>query len=431
MVRSEARDVDAAVPAADAVVVDAEGAQRRVRRGARRQHVVGGAVEDRERHRGGRLDARVAGAQAGVDGELGVEARDDRDVHDPGEHRGHRSCRAGRRDVDDVVAPLRERVDDRRQRRDADRQARVGGDLDLGHRAEPPVHPGIRADHLDVPSGDAARAQLVDRPCHAVHTAEAVGDEGDARLALARHEPRLLASQERRRRGVRDGRDASLEHRRGRGGQRCDAVARATDRARDGVAQRTLVAAPGPAAQRCVVEVVRLEDLQQVVLPKVVELDGAQPRAEQGAGVLGAEVPARGATAAVALADDPLDHPQDRHRIGCRPGVVAAAERADRERHRGVGPAGGAALLAAGGRQAGADVREERLGVDGGRRLGVGAADVHAGVVVGAADPDAAVRVDVDGGGRVQLGRAGAVARLPDSGRAGRAGGGGAASAAP
>jgi hypothetical protein len=47
------------------------------------------------------------------------------------------------------------------------------------------------------------------------------------------------------------------------------------------------------------------------------------------------------------------------------------------------------------------------------RRLGEGAPDVDAGVVVGAADAGAAVGLDVDRRGRVELARAGAVARLP------------------
>ena len=50
----------------------------------------------------------------------------------------------------------------------------------------------------------------------------------------------------------------------------------------------------------------------------------------------------------------------------------------------------------------------------GGRHLGEGAADVHAGVVVGAADPGAAVGLDVDRGGHVELRGARAVAHLPD-----------------
>ena len=61
-----------------------------------------------------------------------------------------------------------------------------------------------------------------------------------------------------------------------------------------------------------------------------------------------------------------------------------------------------------------ADVREE-LGRRRGRgRLGPRAADVDAGVVVAAADADAAVGLDVDRGRVVELARARAVAHLPD-----------------
>ena len=74
----------------------------------------------------------------------------------------------------------------------------------------------------------------------------------------------------------------------------------------------------------------------------------------------------------------------------------------------------GAALLAAGGDAAGADVFEEVRRGRGGGRAGERPADVDAGVVVAAADRDAAVGVDVDRGRHVQFARARAVARLPD-----------------
>ena len=97
-----------------------------------------------------------------------------------------------------------------------------------------------------------------------------------------------------------------------------------------------------------------------------------------------------------------------------RAGGLAVAERADRQRHRRVGPLGGAALVAVGDGVAGADVREELERVVRRRRLGERAADVDAGVVIGAADAGAAVRLDVDEGRQVQLLGARAVARLPD-----------------
>ncbi len=92
----------------------------------------------------------------------------------------------------------------------------------------------------------------------------------------------------------------------------------------------------------------------------------------------------------------------------------AAAERAGGERHRGVRPLRGAAVLAERRGRAAGDVVEEVAPRRAGRRLRERAADVDAGVVVGAADAGAAVGLDVDLGGRVELRRARAVARLPD-----------------
>ena len=78
-----------------------------------------------------------------------------------------------------------------------------------------------------------------------------------------------------------------------------------------------------------------------------------------------------------------------------------------------------------------ADVREELRGRRGRRRLGPRAADVDAGVVVGAADAGAAVRVDVDRRRHVELAARASRCASPRSGTAARAGGGGAAAAAP
>ena len=93
----------------------------------------------------------------------------------------------GRAQVHDVVATLRERLDDRRDARDADLQAGVERDVDLGDGAEAAIDVGVGADHLDVEAGDAALADLLDRVRDAVHAADPVGDERDARtLAVAR-----------------------------------------------------------------------------------------------------------------------------------------------------------------------------------------------------------------------------------------------------
>ena len=114
--------------------------------------------------------------------------------------------------MDEVVAALGERVDDRRQARHADLQARVEGDVDLGDRAQPAVDVGVGADHLDLEAGHAAVADLLDRVGDAVHPAEAVGDQRDPRaVAVAAGQLQLLAPEERRRGGVRDRRDAGVE----------------------------------------------------------------------------------------------------------------------------------------------------------------------------------------------------------------------------
>ena len=126
--------------------------------------------------------------------------------------------RAGAAEVHEVVAALGQRLDDRRQRRHADLQARVEGDVDLGDGAQPAVDVGVGADDLDLEAGHAALADLVERVRHAVHAADAVGHERDAqRVAFALHELALLAAEEGGRGRVGDGRDAGVEEA-GRGG---------------------------------------------------------------------------------------------------------------------------------------------------------------------------------------------------------------------
>jgi hypothetical protein len=79
-----------------------------------------------------------------------------------------------------------------------------------------------------------------------------------------------------------------------------------------------------------------------------------------------------------------------------------------------VRPLGGAALLATRLGVAAEQVAQKLFRRGSGRRLGEGAADVDAGMVVGAADAGAAVGLDVDRGGHVQLGGSRTVADLPD-----------------
>ncbi len=180
-----------------------------------------------------------------------------------------------------------------------------------------------------------------------------------------------------------------------------------------------LVAAPRPPLQRGVREAVGLEVGEQLALVHV-ELHRVEPGAQDRPGVVRPERVALGAGARLALDHHALDHVQDGGGVG-RAVVVAAAERANGERHRGVGPLGRGALVAVGADAAGAHVREELLRRGGRGRLGPGAPDVDPGVVVGPADAGAAVCVDVDRRRQVELPRAGAVADLPDREQLGEA----------
>ncbi len=163
----------------------------------------------------------------------------------------------------------------------------------------------------------------------------------------------------------------------------------------------------------------------------------AEPGLEQAAGVVGADVGGDLALAGVALADHPFRHPQHRPRVGplrthfvphtggnyVRTVAVAVAEdkRTRGQRHRRVRPLGGTALFAAGVGVAAANLLQKLFRRPRGRHLGVGAADVDAGMVVGAADPGTAPRVDVEGGRHVQLRGPRPVADLPDREQLGEA----------
>ena len=74
---------------------------------------------------------------------------------------------------------------------------------------------------------------------------------------------------------------------------------------------------------------------------------------------------------------------------------LAVTERPDGQRHRRVGPLGGAALLPVCGGSPGADVGEELPRGVGARRLGERAADVDSGVVIGPSDGGSPVGLDV------------------------------------
>ena len=232
-------------------------------------------------------------------------------------------------------------------------------------------------------------------------------------LAVAGGELVLLAALEGGRGRVRDDGDAGVEDL--GGGARPVAVLAARgglEHAPDRCLQLALVAAPGAPEQLRVAEAVRLQERQQLAVGQV-EVDRGEPGAQQRPRVVRAHVGRQRAGARVAVGHHALDHPQHDARVRRRAGA-APAEHAHGDRHRGVRPLGGGALGAVRLDAAVAQVGEELGRVRGGRRLRPGAADVDAGVVVGAADADAAVGVDVDRGRAVELGRAGAVADLPD-----------------
>ena len=171
-------------------------------------------------------------------------------------------------------------------------------------------------------------------------------------------------------------------------------------------------------------EALRLEIRDQVAAA-LLDADRAEPGLEQGAGVVGTDVGGDLPLPDGALADHPLRHLQHRGGVGCAlaPGPCLEGKGAGRERHRGVRPLGGAALLAAGLHLAPAagHVAQKLFRRGGGRSLGEGAADVHAGVIVGAADAGAPVGVDVDRRRHVELGGARPVADLPDREELGQA----------
>ena len=267
---------------------------------------------------------------------VGAEDRHLHDARDDG--RGHPG-RTGAAEVHEVVAGLGQRLDDRRQRRHADLQARVEGDVDLGDGAQPAVDVGVGADDLDLEAGHAALADLVERVGHAVHAADGVGHERDAqRVAFALDELALLAAEEGGRGRVWDGRDAGVEEAcrgraevaaAGRGGQ--DAVDRAGELA--------LVRPTGAPEEVGVAEVLVLQQREQVALAEA-QVDGLQPGVQQPSRVVGAEVGADRAAAHVSLAHHALDHGQDGARVDRA--ALAAPQRADGQRHRAVRPLGGA-----------------------------------------------------------------------------------------
>ena len=341
-------------------------------------------------------------------------AADQRHPRHPAEQGRGDAGRAWRGDVDEVVAALGEDLDQVREAGDAEGHPLVEGDVEPGSRRQPPVDPRIGADDLDLEAGHAELANLLDRAGDAVHRLDPVGDQRDAGTLRTGRELRFLGAEEGGRGRIGDDRhdrvEEPAESAEGVAGQ--GGLGALLDRG----AQPSLVDAAGAAVEVGVREAVGLQVLDQLA-PARLDADRPQPCLEQRPAVVGADVGGDLALAGGALADHPLRHLQHGAGVGraLAPGPSVEGEGAGRERHRRVRPLGGGALLAAGLHLgAVAQLAQKLFRRRRGRRLGEGAADVHAGVIVGTADAGSRVGFDVEDGGHVELRRARAVADLPD-----------------
>ena len=164
-------------------------------------------------------------------------------------------------------------------------------------------------------------------------------------------------------------------------------------------------------------EVLLLHVGDQAARVEVIELDGVQPRPQQAAGVLRRDraSTARASRSRLALREQAAHHRHHHGGIGsAAPALrLTMAEGARGQGDSGVGPLGRAALSSARDDRPGAHVCKELRGRARRRGLRPCAPDVHTGVVVRAADPDAVERRDVCGRGPVELPRARPVPHLP------------------
>ncbi len=305
--------------------------------------------------------------------------------------------------MDGVEAPVGEGLHGGGQAGDADAQVGVEGHVDLGHGRQAPVDLGVGSEDLDLVAGHAALADLGDRARDAVGRADAVDhDRHPRRLAVAGAalagalgeaagpgrvgdfgQLDLLVREERGGGRVGDGGDARFEDALG-GGLEVGASRGGAQGDVHGAAQLALVDPAGPAVEAGVAEALVLHHREQPLLVEVIELDRAQPGAQQAARVIRGEIARHGAVARVGLpqqAAHHLHHPQGvraRGRRACR----VEAERAHGQRDRGVGPLGGAALGSAGEHSPGAHVLQELRGGGGRRRFRERAPDVDPRVVV-------------------------------------------------
>ena len=340
-------------------------------------------------------------------------AGEQRHAGDPADQGGGDPGRPGGGDVNEVVGALCQHLDQVRETGDAEAELVEERDLQLGRRGQAPVHPGIGADDVDVEAGDPELADAFDRVGDAVHRADPVGDHRDPLpLPAPVAQLRLLGAEEGGRGRVGDRRHERLEEAVDGAGE--VATPDGLDAAVDRGAQAPVVDAAGAAVEVGVGEAVLLEEGDQVA-PAQLEAEPVEPGLQQSPGVLGPDVGGDLAPARRPFADHPFRHLQDRPRLG-PPRVLGdlVAERPRRQGHRRVRPLRRAPLLPVGFGVAAEQVGEKLFRRRGRGHLGVGAADVDAGMVVGTADAGAAVRLDVDGGGHVQLGGPRAVADLPD-----------------
>jgi len=145
-----------------------------------------------------------------------------------------------------------------------------------------------------------------------MHRGNPVGDDRDpGRLAVALCELGLLGGEKRPRGDVGDDRQAAGEQL--RSGATVLAAADRLGAGDDSFAERSLVDAPRPARELTVAEVVGLHLRDQ--LRPALDPHRRQPGAEQGVGVLGAQVEAVGPAAGAALAHHPLGDLQHRGRV--------------------------------------------------------------------------------------------------------------------
>ena len=329
--------------------------------------------------------------------------------------------RAGGGDVDEVVAALGQGLDQVGQARHAEPHPLVEGELQLGRGRQPAVDAGVGADHLDLEAGHAALADLLDRVGDAVHRADPVGDQGHPARALPRGRAASPSRPRGRRSRARRGRRESASKRPPSAAGRSPRGDRGGP-ARDRGAQAAVVDAAGAAVEVGVGEVVGLQVGDQLA-PAQVEADRRRARPRAGSGRRRGRCRRRPCPRARRPRGSPF-RPSSAPRPGRGAGALVPSRRSSAP-SASRAPASPAPSPRASTwrrcparrrlrRRRGAGGRRNSSGVSRGGHLGEGAADVDAGMVVGAADAGAAVRLDVDGGRHVQLRGPRTVADLPD-----------------